>query len=106
MSQPGELRQESHIVIVSGRSKELGELIGHDNKSHYELKGLRLTEAVDIVHQIAAPSSADQSGGRIDQLAEMRMTEPLAHLLQGNPAALVQISTICRDSGISQRQMN
>ena len=32
MSQPVELRQENHIVIVSGRSKELGELIGRDQQ--------------------------------------------------------------------------
>jgi hypothetical protein len=75
------------------------------NKSHYELRGLRLRDAVDIVHQIATPSSTDQSDGKIDQLAEIRKTEPLPHLLQENPAALIQISTICRDSGISHRQM-
>jgi hypothetical protein len=104
MSQPGELREESHIVIVSGRVKELGELMGHSNNA-IDLGGLRLMEAVDLVHQFSAPPSYDRPDDSVDQLAEIRKTELLAHLLQGNPAALVQVSLVARDSAISPRQM-
>lgn len=104
MSQPGELREESHIVIVSGRGKELGEFMGHNNNS-IRLGGLRLMEAVDLVHKFSVPPSYDQPDGSVDQLAEIRKTELLAHLLQGNPAALVQMSLVARDSAIPPRQM-
>jgi hypothetical protein len=106
VSEPGELREENHIVIVSGRAEEnFGDLIGHNRKSTYDLLGLPLVESVDLIHQITARPSQDQLDEFVDHLADIRKTEPLAHLLQGNPAALIQISRVARDSGISPREM-
>jgi hypothetical protein len=105
MSEPGELREENHIVIVSGRSEELGDLIEHNEKSTYDLQGIRLVEAIGLIHEITAQPPQDQSDELVDHLADIRKTELLAHLLQGNPAALIQISLVAGDSGISPRQM-
>jgi hypothetical protein len=102
-----ELSDEKHLVIISGRAKEQPDFIGNDESSLYELKGLPVAEAVDMVHKIMTgpvPTAVQPQKPR-DELAEIWKAEPLIHLLQRNPAALLQFSQLARDSELSLREM-
>src|SRR5947199_10780390 len=98
---------KKHFMIISGRAKEQPDFIGNDESSFYELKGLPIAEAVDMVHKIMTvpvPTLVQPQNPK-DELAEIWKAEPLIHLLQCNPAALLQFSELARDLKLSLREM-
>jgi CHAT domain/NB-ARC domain len=102
-----EPRDESRLIILSGRTKEQRDFTGKDDVSFYELKGLPMAESVDMIHKIMegpVPRVVHPQHPR-DELREIWKAEPLIHLLQGNPGALLQFTELARDSELSLREM-